>query len=46
VEFLLSPDGQAILQKNSLPSVSPTVASDVNKVPARLRSKVTPIGGS
>jgi molybdate/tungstate transport system substrate-binding protein len=42
VEFLLSPDGQSIMKKKSLETVSPAVASDINKVPARLRSKVTP----
>jgi molybdate/tungstate transport system substrate-binding protein len=46
VEFLLSPDGQAIMQKKSLETVSPSVASDIDKVPARLRSKVTSVGGS
>ena len=40
VEFLLSPEGQAIMQQKHLTIISPAVASEVDKIPARLRSKV------
>lgn len=46
VEFLLSPDGQSIMQRKSLEAVSPAIASDINKVPVRLRSKIVQSGGS
>ena len=45
VEFLLSPEGQAIMQQKNLTTISPGVASEVNKLPARLRSKVAQMGG-
>lgn len=45
VEFLLSPEGQAILRQKYLTTISPAVASEVDKVPARLRSNVIQIGG-
>lgn len=40
VEFLLSPQGQAIMQQKYLTTISPALASDVNKVPVRLQSRV------
>ena len=40
VEFLLSPEGQAIMRAKYLMTISPAPASDINKVPARLRGKV------
>ena len=43
VEFLLSPEGQAIMQQKYLMTISPAAASEVNKLPARLRSKVAPM---
>jgi ABC-type Fe3+ transport system substrate-binding protein len=43
VEFLLSPEGQAILQQKYLITISPAVASEVSKVPVRLRGKVAPM---
>jgi len=46
VEFLLSPEGQAIMQKKYLTTISPAVASEVDRVPTRLRRKVIQIGGS
>lgn len=45
VEFMLSPEGQAIMQQKSLMPVSPALASDVSKVPARLQKKVASIRG-
>ena len=43
LEFLLSPEGQAIMRTKFLMTISPAQASDVNKIPARLRSKVVPM---
>jgi molybdate/tungstate transport system substrate-binding protein len=43
VEFLLSPEGQTIMQQKYLMTISPGVASEVDRVPARLRNKVTPM---
>jgi molybdate/tungstate transport system substrate-binding protein len=40
VEFLLSAEGQAIMQQEYLTTISPALASEINKVPAPLRSKV------
>lgn len=45
VEFILSPEGQAIMKQKYLMPVSPAFASDVNKVPARLRSLVASMRG-
>jgi molybdate/tungstate transport system substrate-binding protein len=45
VEFMLSPEGRAIMQQKYLTTISPALASEVNKVPPRLRSKLSQIGG-
>jgi molybdate/tungstate transport system substrate-binding protein len=45
VEFLLSPEGQAIMQQKYLTTISPALASEVTKVPVRLRSKLSQMGG-
>lgn len=45
VEFVLSPEGQAILQKKSLTIISPGIASEVKKLPARILSQVTQMPG-
>ena len=40
VEFMLSPQGQQIMQKRYLMTISPPLASDRGRLPDRLRSKV------
>jgi molybdate/tungstate transport system substrate-binding protein len=40
VAFLLAPEGQAIMQKNNLITISPPLASEVNKLPRLLKDKV------
>jgi len=43
VEFLLTPEGQAIMKRKYLMTISPAVASDVTRLSSRLRSKVVPM---
>lgn len=45
VEFLLSPEGQAIMQRKHLMTISPAQASDIDKAPARLRSRLVSMRG-
>src|SRR5262245_33625585 len=45
LEFLLSAEGEALLQQKYLVTISPALASEVNKLPVRLRSNVVQIGG-
>ena len=43
VEFMWSPAGQAIIQRNHLTIISPPQASSVDKLPSRLRDKAAPM---
>ncbi|HMG36640.1 MAG TPA: tungstate ABC transporter substrate-binding protein WtpA [Blastocatellia bacterium] len=43
VEFMLSPQGQEIMQQKHLMTVSPALASDTSKLPARLQTRVAQI---
>lgn len=45
VEFMLSPDGQAIMKRNYLMVISPPLANDIEKLPTRLRDQFAPISG-
>jgi len=45
VDFLLSSEGRSIIQQKYLTTVSPALASEVDKIPARLRSRVAQIDG-
>ena len=44
VEFMCSPEGQAIMQRNHLMLISPPQASSVDKLPSRLGDKAVPFG--
>lgn len=45
VEFMVSPDGQAIMKRNYIMTISPPLASDIKKLPARLRNTLAPMQG-
>jgi molybdate/tungstate transport system substrate-binding protein len=46
VEFVLSPDGQAIMKRDHLMPVSPPLADDVTKLPVRLKAGVAPMSSA
>ncbi len=46
VEFLLGPEGQSIMKSKGFGIVSPALASDISKVPATLKSLMSPWPGN